>query len=56
MITFHISGYLMEFTGGPAGIKVEIPAANAGEARQQLWSRHLGLRDRLLTEQGSTIL
>jgi len=52
MITFQISGYLMEFTGGLAEIRVETPAANVGEALQQLWARHLGLRDRVLTEQG----
>ena len=52
MITFQISGYLTEFTGGLAEIKVETPAANFGEALRQLWTRHLGLRDRVLTEQG----
>lgn len=52
MITFQISGYLTEFTGGQAEIKVDGPAGNVGEAMQALWSRHAGLRDRVLTERG----
>jgi Molybdopterin converting factor, small subunit len=52
MITFQISGYLTEFAGGQAEIKVEGPAGNVGEALQLLWSRHVGLRDRVLTERG----
>lgn len=52
MITFQISGYLTEFTGGLAEIKVEEAAANVGEALQVLWSRYVGLRDRVLTERG----
>jgi molybdopterin converting factor small subunit len=52
MITFQISGYLTEFTGGQAEIKVEGGAANVGEALQVLWNRHVGLRDRVLTERG----
>lgn len=52
MITFQISGYLTEFTGGRAEIKVEGPAGNVGAALDQLWSRHVGLRDRVLTERG----
>jgi len=52
MITFQISGYLTEFTGGQAEIKVEGRAGNVGEALQVLWSRHVGLRDRVLTERG----
>lgn len=52
MITFQISGYLTEFTDGRAEIKLEGAASNVGEALNHLWSRHLGLRDRVLTEQG----
>lgn len=52
MITFQIAGYLTEFTGGRAEIKVEGEAVNVGEALDQLWRRHVGLRDRVLTEQG----
>lgn len=52
MITFQIAGYLTEFTGGRAEIKFETTAGKVGEALDQLWSRHVGLRDRVLTEQG----
>lgn len=52
MITFQISGYLTEYTGGRAEIKVDAAAGNVGDALQVLWSRHVGLRDRVLTERG----
>jgi molybdopterin converting factor small subunit len=52
MITFQIAGYLTEFTGGRAEIKLEGAPPNLGEALSQLWRQHIGLRDRLLTEQG----
>ena len=52
MITFQIAGYLTEFTGGRAEIMVDGPSATVGEALQELWSVHAGLRDRVLTEQG----
>lgn len=50
MITFQISGYLTEFTGGRAEIKVEAAPATIGEALEVLWDRYVGLRDRVLTE------
>jgi len=52
MITFQIAGYLTEFAGGRAEIKVPGEPANVGEALNLLWSQHTGLRDRVLTEQG----
>jgi len=52
MITFQISGYLTEYTGGSAEIRVEGQAGSVGEALNQLWNRHVGLRDRVLTERG----
>jgi len=52
MLTFQIAGYLTEFTGGRAEIKIEREAATVGEALNQLWAAHSGLRDRVLTEQG----
>ena len=52
MITFQIAGYLTEFTGGRADIKLDGSPATVGEALQKLWSVHAGLRDRVLTEQG----
>ena len=52
MITFQIAGYLTEFAGGNAEIKLSGDAQNVGEALNQLWKQHAGLRDRVLTEQG----
>lgn len=52
MITFQISGYLTEFTGGLAEIKVDSPAGDVGTALQALWRSYVGLRDRVLTERG----
>ncbi len=52
MITFQIAGYLSEFTGGRAEIELDANPATVGEALNQLWGQHIGLRDRVLTEQG----
>ena len=52
MITFQIAGYLTEFTGGRADIKLDGSPATVGDALQALWRVHAGLRDRVLTEQG----
>src|SRR5216684_5231188 len=52
MITFQISGYLTEFTGGRAEIALETSPASVGEALDCLWSEHIGLRDRVLNELG----
>ena len=52
MITFQIAGYLTEFTGGRAEIRIDEAATSVGEALNHLWSCHAGLRDRILTEQG----
>jgi molybdopterin converting factor small subunit len=52
MITFQIAGYLTEFTGGRADIKLDGSPGTVGDALQELWSVHAGLRDRVLTEQG----
>jgi len=52
MTTFQIAGYLTEFAGGRAEIKLEGAPGNVGEALNELWKQHAGLRDRVLTEQG----
>jgi len=51
MITFQIAGYLTEFTGGRAEIKLDRNADTVGEALHHLWNAHAALRDRVLTEQ-----
>ena len=53
MITIQIAGYLTEFTGGRAEIKLAADARTVGEALNQLWNQHKGLRDRVLTEQSA---
>ena len=52
MTTFQIAGYLTAFAGGRAEIKLEGAPVNVGEALNELWKQHAGLRDRVLTEQG----
>jgi molybdopterin converting factor small subunit len=52
MITFQIAGYLTEFTGGRAELKLDGSPATVGAALDELWQQHVGLRDRVLTEQG----
>lgn len=52
MLTFQIAGYLTEFTGGRAEIKIDREALSVGDALNELWKTHTGLRDRVLTEQG----
>jgi molybdopterin converting factor small subunit len=52
MVTFQIAGYLTEFTGGDAEIKLDAAPSSVGEALGQLWKRYVGLRDRVVTEQG----
>jgi len=52
MITFQIAGYLTEFTAGAAEIRIEGTAATVRDALNDLWAQHVGLKDRVLTEQG----
>jgi molybdopterin converting factor small subunit len=53
MITFNVAGFLTDFTNGHGQIVVNTPAATVGEALNGLWQQHLGLRDRVLNEQGN---
>jgi sulfur-carrier protein len=53
MITFNIAGFLTDFTNGQSRIVLESSASTVGEALNGLWQRHLGLRDRVLNEQGA---
>lgn len=53
MITFNVAGFLTDFTNGQSQIVVDSPAATVGEALDSLWQQHLGLRDRVVNEQGS---
>ena len=44
MITFQIAGYLADFTGGDAEIKLDVTPATVRDALDELWQRHAGLR------------
>jgi molybdopterin synthase sulfur carrier subunit len=52
MITFNVTGFLTDFTNGQSQITVDSPATTVGEALEGLWQKHIGLRDRVLNEQG----
>lgn len=53
MITFNVTGFLTDFTNGEHQIVVDSAASTVGEALEGLWRKHLGLRDRVLNEQGT---
>ncbi len=53
MVTFNVTGFLTDFTGGQSQIVVDSPATTVGEALNGLWQKHVGLRDRVLNEQGN---
>jgi molybdopterin synthase sulfur carrier subunit len=53
MITFNVAGFLTDFTNGQSRIVLESPAVTVGQALNGLWQLHLGLRDRVLNEQGA---
>lgn len=53
MITFNVAGFLTDFTGGQSQIVLEGTANTVGEALTALWKQHVGLRDRVVNEQGA---
>ena len=52
MLTVNIAGFLTEFTAGRSQISLQSPHPSVGAALNELWEGHLGLRDRVLNEQG----
>jgi len=52
-VTFMIPGYLRTFTGGQGRVEVQAQTASVGEALERLWTIHPGVRDRVVTEQGT---
>jgi len=52
MIIFNVNGFLTDFTNGQSQITLDAPAATVREALDNLWQQHVGLRDRVLNEQG----
>ncbi len=53
MIRFNVAGFLTDFTEGRSQIVVESGAGTVGEALNDLWRQHVGLRDRVVNEQGA---
>ncbi|MBA2526213.1 MAG: MoaD/ThiS family protein [Pyrinomonadaceae bacterium] len=52
MVTFNIAGFLADFTNGRSEISVNSAPTTVGEALHELWELHIGLRDRVVNEQG----
>lgn len=52
MITFNIAGFLTDFTNGSSEIPVNSSPTTVREALSELWQLHIGLRDRVVNEQG----
>lgn len=51
-VTVHLSGHLKAFSAGELEIALPGEYKTVGDVLESLWSRHLALRDRVLTEQG----
>ena|SRR5215813_10353558 len=56
MINVNVTGFLTEFTDGRHLITLDTRAGTVGEALAELWNLHVGLRDRVLNEQGQVRL
>ena len=52
-VTFHIPGPLLTFTGGQRTMQVAVSPGALREALDALFTTYPGLRDRVLTEQGT---
>ena len=52
MITITIAGFLTEFTDGRREITLDTSVPTVGKALTELWRLHIGLRDRVVNEQG----
>src|SRR6185503_15789121 len=52
MVTVDITGFLTDFTNGVSRIELKSAPATVREALDELWQVHLGLRDRVVSEQG----
>jgi sulfur-carrier protein len=52
MITINITGFLTDFTDGRSELTIDSAPKTVGQALDQLWNMHVGLRDRVVNEQG----
>ena len=53
MITFNVTGFLIDFTNGQSQIMLDESVRTVGEALGRLWQLYPGLRDRVVNEQGN---
>ena len=51
-LTFIITGFLTDFSNGERQIQIESQASTIADALNELWERHVGLRDRVVNEKG----
>jgi sulfur-carrier protein len=51
-IVVHVPGYLREFTGASSRVTLDNGPRTVREALTALWTRHPGVRDRVVTETG----
>ena len=52
MLTFSVAGFLTDFTNGERQIRIDSNSSTVEEALRELWELHVGLRDRVVNEQG----
>jgi sulfur-carrier protein len=52
MVNVNITGFLTDFTNGVSSIELKSSPKTVGQALEELWGLHVGLRDRVVTEQG----
>ncbi len=52
MITVNVAGFLTDFANGQSSIVLDSAPATVAEALESLWTKHIGLRDRVVNEQG----
>lgn len=51
-LTFIITGFLTDFSDGERQIRIDSNASTVGDSLNELWERHVGLRDRVVNEKG----
>ena len=51
-VIFYIPSPLRLFSEGKAKVLLEVSGTSVADALQVLWTRHPGLRDRIVTERG----
>jgi len=52
IITFSIAGFLTDFTNGERRVVLDSRATTLNAALEELWTKHVGLRDRVVNERG----